>query len=48
MTNKYHIIDLEWIDQCDEQQLDFIEDLLYEDISYDELQRRILSYEDVS
>lgn len=41
VENKYHIKDLKWIDQLDEQQLNHMLLLLIQDISYEELQGRI-------
>lgn len=41
VENKYHIKDLKWIDQLDEQQLNHMLLLLIQDISYEELQERI-------
>lgn len=38
---KYHIDDLEWINQCNEKQINKIKKLILKDMTYEELKKEI-------
>lgn len=42
IIEKYHVHDLEWVNQCSEEQLDILLEILYTDMSYEEIKAMIL------